>query len=553
MICLDKTDKQDVWRLGGLMFHLVTGKAPYQAYDSLGILSHKSTSTQQKKASFLKDIFTEKEIEICILEISADLNIKSKEAKDSVSGQGISNTYPTSQLNRIVSTISFAKEHYKKVECLVRLFMEKNIHKRLTIKEFKENQSLKSLLAKYKSSRSSVEINENSNKKLLSSVPLRCSSESPLESLKRQDPCEVLRKIVSPGFSAWSSENREFEALPLEAKLQILFEENLNLKKDNEKYKLDNSRLESENKNFQNEIDSLRTNNDKDRKSIEEEKKRMNTLNQDRISKINELDEMTNEIIELKSKLRLLENENDMVKFDLKEGNETVVELQQQIDKFQADFEREKYDYQIKIENLNKNIKKFEKYFLDDHNETSSFFKDDESMKRFVVLFYDLVKDFKENLDRFIISNFTDKAEILYSINQMLSEKEDMIKNYYHKVKNDFMDDYLRISTISASRPDKTKERFEWMKKQVVELTPFKNKSLNLEIENNKLNYEKKITAENIVLKDTEIELLKKLNQGLKENIKANINYISQLESNLGYIKDFMFQRFPQCIEELKI
>lgn len=542
LISLDKTDKQDVWRLGALLFHLVTGKAPYQVYDVLDILSPKSTSTQQKKASFLKDLFDEKQISIELIEYNIPNNGNGKAIKDlAIIDCNPSN--PPQVQERSASVIAFAKEHRKKVELLVRLFMEKNLQKRPTIKELKENQGLKSLLAKYKISRYSIEIKDNMKSKIggTPSEDMLC--------LKRNDSNEARKKIISPSFYS-VNEPKEIE----DGKLDNLTKENFFLKKENEKIKLENIRLENENKIFQSEIASLRSSYDKDRKSIEEEKKKMNTLNQDRISKINELDEMTNEIIELKSKLRLLENDNDMVQFDLNEANETITELQNRIEEMNKNFENEKSEFEIKIENLSKNLQRYQKYCFGEQ-QNYNFFKDDESMKKFAVMLYDMVKDFKESIDRFIINNFTDKAEILFNINHMLNEKEDLIKNYIHKVKNDFMDDYLRISMkpINGSRPDKTKERFEWIQKQVVELTPFKIKSVNLEMFNNKLSSENKINLEVISLKNTEIELLKKLNQGLNLNIKTNADYISILESKLGYIKDFVFKNFPHCIEELKI
>jgi len=543
---LDKSDKQDVWRLGALLFHLVTGKAPFQVYDTLGILSHKFTSTQQKKASFLKDLFDEKEISVEFSELTANTAIDSN--CKAAEGLNTSNSLIPLDFNRTASVTAFAKEHRKKVELLVSLFMQKNLHKRPTIKELKENQSLKSLLAKYKTPRSSIEIKDNKQK--LGGTP-----PEELLSLKRLDSGEAQKKITSPSVFV-TKENKETEASTLEAKLKILLEENLILKKENEKYKLENLRLENENRIFQSEIATLRSTYDKDRKSIEEEKKRMNTLNQDRISKINELDEMTNEIIELKSKLRLLENDNDMVQFDLKEANETISELEKKIDDINLKFESERYENEIKIENLNKNLKRFQKYCLGDQQSgLSNYFKDEESMKKFAVMLFDLVREFKESLDRLIITNFTDKAEIIFNINQMLNDKEELIKNYIHKIKNDFMDDYLRISMkpINGSRPDKIKEKFEWIQKQVVELTPFKIKSVNLEMHNNKLISENKINAEVINLKNTEIELFKKINQGLSENIKSNFDYISALESKLGYIKDFVFKNLPQCLEELNI
>ena len=543
---LDKSDKQDVWRLGALLFHLVTGKAPFQVYDTLGILSHKFTSTKQKKASFLKDLFDEKEISVEFSELTANTAIDSN--CKAAEGLNTSNSLIPLDFNRTASVTAFAKEHRKKVELLVSLFMQKNLHKRPTIKELKENQSLKSLLAKYKTPRSSIEIKDNKQK--LGGTP-----PEELLSLKRLDSGEAQKKITSPSVFV-TKENKETEASTLEAKLKILLEENLILKKENEKYKLENLRLENENRIFQSEIATLRSTYDKDRKSIEEEKKRMNTLNQDRISKINELDEMTNEIIELKSKLRLLENDNDMVQFDLKEANETISEQEKKIDDINLKFESERYENEIKIENLNKNLKRFQKYCLGDQQSgLSNYFKDEESMKKFAVMLFDLVREFKESLDRLIITNFTDKAEIIFNINQMLNDKEELIKNYIHKIKNDFMDDYLRISMkpINGSRPDKIKEKFEWIQKQVVELTPFKIKSVNLEMHNNKLISENKINAEVINLKNTEIELFKKINQGLSENIKTNFDYISALESKLGYIKDFVFKNLPQCLEELNI
>jgi len=538
---LEKTDKQDVWRLGALLFHLVSGKAPYQNYDSLGILSNKSISSQLKKACLLKDFFLEKELKI---EISDYLIISESESEKRLSSE---------LQGRSASINIFIKEYNKKIESLVRLFMEKSLNNRPTMKELKENQILKSLLSKYKTPRSSLEIKDTQKYNQLKNAKSANGSESPLEILKQNYSADVLRKKNT--YLNISSDSGEFENLPFETKICILQEENKNLKKELENFKLDNFRLENENKILLNDVNNIQNSYDKDRKTNEEEKKRMNTLNQDRISKINELEEMTNEIIELKSKLRLLENECDMMQFDLNEANETINDLQKKIDDMNNNFAEEKSQYIIKIENLENNSKKLEKYCFGANGEMNNFFKDDESIKRFSVALFDMVKEFKEVLDKFIINNFTDKAEILYNINYMLNEKEEMIKNYIHTIKNDFMDEYLRLSMkpINGYRPDKTKERFEWIQKQVVELTPFKIKSINLETQNSKLISENKINSEVIYLKNIEIDLLKKLNDGLKDKIKEHADYISCLESKLGYIKDFVFTNLPQCLEELKL
>ncbi len=591
---LEKNDKEDVWRLGALLYHLVVGRPPYQIFDTLGILSNNSTSTLQKKANFLKNFFEEKKI--CVdsthkfSEVEQNMHNKenSNQNIDSMISMRVSLSHGSKRnrkknedtekdliekkfdINHKENDLDikhhFSTEFRQKVEVLMCLFMEKNISKRSTMKEFKENQCLKLLLSKYKINSSPAlitkstpsEIREstktgNLNTLIQKSYTSRSGGETLFNSLKMFNSCESFKNIGSSNNLI--SESKEFDNLTFEFKVKILLEENSVFKKENEKLRFHNLRLENENKIFSSELNFVKISFDKDRKSIEEEKKRMNTLNQDRISKINELDELTNEIIELKSKLRLLENDNDMLQFDIKESSEMISNLEKKIEEMNQNFENERSEYNIKFDNLNKNLKRFQKYYLGDPNEISNYFKDDESIKKFAVALFDLVKEFKETLDKFIIGNFTDKAEILYSINQMLGDKEEMIKSYINKVKEDFMDDYIRISMkpINSTRSDRSRERFEWIQKQVIELTPFKIKSVNLEKINNKLISENKIKAEAIKLNDIEIELLKKLNQGLNENIKINTDYISLLESKLGYIKDFVFKNLPFCLDELKI
>lgn len=618
---LEKSDKSDVWRLGALLFHLVGGKAPYSIYDNLGLLSKESTTNTQKKSSLLRDLISDKELSIEIYKFS-NTNINATQELKNGQECALHNNYgdSISNLDNKDNKISaFTVEYRKKVESLVRTFMDRNFQKRPTIKEFKENQNLKSLLAKYKISRSSVDITSrdsgNHGSKSAKSKNQRSGSSGSSMDTISQEPVMIssnkgtasenlinisgqiiglpnnmsngegfsnniinpkhggcLNKINNVNFLPNStSESGESFYLSLDGQYKALYEENAVLKKENEKYKSENLRLENENKILTNEINGLKSNYDKDRKIIEEEKKRMMTLNQDRISKINELDEMTNEIIELKSKYRLLENDVDMIRFDLKEANETIEELQEKIDQMNVNFENERCDYKIKIENLNKNLLKMQKIFFSDDsdfrlssgnastmsigsNTSSNIFQSEDSMKKFAVALFDLVKEFKETLDKFVRNNFTDKAEILFNINQLISEKEDSIKNYIKKVKEDFLDDYLRVrmKPISATN-DKSRERYEWIQKQVIELTPFKIKSINLEQINNNLVGENKRLSEILSLKTMEIELLRKLNEGINENVKNNDNYISVLESKLGYIKDFVFKHLPHCLEELKI
>ena len=64
---------------------------------------------------------------------------------------------------------------------------------------------------------------------------------------------------------------------------------------------------------------------------------------------------------------------------------------------------------------------------------------------------------------------------------------------------------------------------------------------------------ENKVYNEIIGLKTNEIELLKRLNEGMSENIKIHTEYIGTLESKLCYVKDFVFKNLPHSLEQLKI
>ena len=120
-------------------------------------------------------------------------------------------------------------------------------------------------------------------------------------------------------------------------------------------------------------------------------------------------------------------------------------------------------------------------------------------------------------------------------------------------MKTEFMDDYiLRISTSNINT-DKSKERIDWIQKQLKELTPFKIKSVNLENLNNSLIKENKYYKEILHLKEIENDLNKKINEGLVSNLKNHEIYADDLESKLCYVKDFVYSKFPNSIEDLKI
>ena len=510
---LDKNDKLDVWKIGGLLFHLLTSKAPYEIYDNLSILKNPANNIQ-KKASFLRDLINNKELKI-------------------TDNTGIKNSS------------SSVTEFNKKIDTLVKLFMNPSLQNRINLKELKENSILKSLLSKYKLSRSSTDFSTANKTTSNASKLLTADTKSPSIFTKRMDPNSdsTMIKFSSDGSC-------EFESLSLENKYTIIFDENFKMKKNLEKYKKENERLEKENKLINSEIMNIKESYEKDQKNLKEEKIKLNSVNQDRISKINELDEMSNEIIELKSKLRKFENENEMNQIDLAEMTEKAESLQNIIDELNINFENEKSELKIKIESLTKNCKMMQKNFLG--NESINF-NNEEGFKKFAVALFDLVKEFRENLDKFIKNNYNDKNDILYKINNMLNEKEESIKNYIKKIKDNFIDDYLRISFKPASGNSvKTKERFEWIQKQVNELTPFKIKSINLENANYKLNKENKIISEMLILKETEIDLLKKIMEGNIDNQKNSTDYIAYLEAMLCYFKDFVFKNFPTCLDELK-
>jgi len=528
---IEKSDKVDVWRIGALLYHLITGKAPYQVYDNIGILNDTSSSTLQKKADLIKDFFNEKQIRVEIFEDKGNYDESFQRIEESF---------------KKISSHPLATDEQEKVESLVKFFMEKNLRLRPNMKDLKENQEFKSLFSKHNISRESIDYRESQRMSLQ-------KSGSPLSLLKSPESPEMLKKLASPK-KLISSESIEYEGLPLEAKIKILEEENAKYKKENERFKFDNIRLLNENKLLQNKIMDIKFSFDKDRKNIEEEKNRMKTINQDRILKLNELDELTNEVIDLKSKVRLLENDKDMLNFDLKDANDNIEELKKNLEETKITLENERNEFNIKLENLSKHLKRYQKIYLGEQKDSTEFFKDEENIKRFAITLYDLVKEFKITLDSYILQNLTDKEDILYNIDQMLSDKEEAIKNYIQKIKDDFLNDFIRVSvkSITGHRDHKHKERLGWFQKQVAELTPFKIKSVNLEIQNYKLTTENKIQLEALNIKNTEIDLLKKFNQGLNENIKIHTEYINLLESKIEIIKSSIFKYLPNCFENMK-
>jgi serine/threonine protein kinase len=358
---------------------------------------------------------------------------------------------------------------------------------------------------------------------------------------------KILHKKVSIKHNDPINEKLRYENEHLKSEIQKLREEYAELEKENLSLKSKPEKNEQESK-FKEDNNLEFDEHDNCVSNIDD-----GNLNQtESFEKLAELEERSQEFLEYRSKIRLLEYESELLKIDFEEANRKNEEYEAVIKNLNILLDEEQNEKNSRIESLNSKIEMLENSIFKNCNDTkNSETNFEDFFKNISVIISNLLKEFNELLIRLIKKNRETNENLFKSYKEFLNEKEDNIKELILKTKES-LDNEMRTKSLKFSNTSgpTNNEKIDWMQKQINELMPYKMKSLTLKESNDKFEDKNKILTEKINAMEVEIKTLKSI-ISLKEDTLNNLRqYVTNIEDKLSDTKDFIMRRCPEKVEE---
>lgn len=334
--------------------------------------------------------------------------------------------------------------------------------------------------------------------------------------------------------------------------------DNDKLSKENQEIKTKYERLEAEVRNIKNE--NIKLKDQKNSENLQAEVQRLNEelekykiMNRDRLDLLTEIEEKNNQLFDYENKIKNTETEyqnlqrthnqlNNKFKQHMKlfEANEAkIVDLKSRVNELIKEKESISINYQKKLEILQ--TKMLDN--TDDTGDSNSFVKVvemlNDSINEMTFLFKSKCSNLMDTLNELREEQTKSEKELMEDIR----EKSENIMDIMNKLKHGLEDDLTKVKIkLSKEVPVKNSEMIEWLKKQIAELQPFKNKVMFLD--NKTAQYESQIKQlqNRLDMSNVKVENQEKLIV-LKENkLQEQLLYSENLEAKLSDVKDFVFK-----------
>jgi serine/threonine protein kinase len=386
--------------------------------------------------------------------------------------------------------------------------------------------------------------------------------ESHLINVLPENVSEKIDKIVNEKQSIIRRSRLEGQATDnMKHLIDQIQSENTQLNKENlelkAKYDLCESNLKFLKTDYNKLKDQLQqVNNQEDIIKIKEELEKYKIINKDRLDLLSEIENKNNEVFELKNKLTGYENDINHISRDnnsliqrnrdyitqIESNEDKIAEYKQKINELSKYNEDISNQYQKKLDVLQyklldiseedgansiSNLTKVIEMINDSINDFSN------SCKHKITSLHDIMQEIKEE---------STKVDAYFT--QFIKEKHESIFEVLNKIKHTDIEVYL-----NKQKPkDKNSEIVEWLKKQINELQPYKNKVIALENKVIILETQVKKLQLQVSLTDEKIYSIEKIVE--MKNLKVNDlqMYIENLEAKLSDVKDFVFKK---CLDQL--
>ena len=290
-------------------------------------------------------------------------------------------------------------------------------------------------------------------------------------------------------------------------------------------------KLKKENEGLKNEILSLKS----QIKELSKRNEELNIQNSNYTKIINEEpdEESIKKEVELLSQIRTLKFNNQMLESSLKEEKALNEALNKKISKLELDFNQTSVKNNETISTLEKKIEDLESKLV--LNPNNNFYNTKESLQFYLSLFNENVEQFIQLTNSQINKNNDYNDKCLENINNIVQKLEEnfnkKIEEFILKINNDNNNNYQNEINIEKN--------INWLKKEIDELLPYKEKCLMLNKEINKLQIDIDMFKEKEELNKLRNNNIKnKFINKFTEFVKSNISDSNKLDEFNSMIKN---------------
>lgn len=496
----------DVWSLGVLLFELLAGYAPFAGH------------SQEEKFSNIKRL---------------KINWP--------------NDFPPIAKNLVSKILKLnPKERLTLDEILAHSWFEKNPPLRPVLVKVPVDRKklLESHLVSIKPENISDEINNvvsNSEKKRISNIVEKARQEN-----QNQDPStENMRSIIQQ------------------------------LQNDNEKLSKENAEIRTRCEKVENELKTQKAESIKRKDSatshitteeinkLREEIERYKVINKERLNLLSEIEEKNSDITDLKNNIsnintellnltktnaQLTEKGKEQARI-IENSEYKITELKAKLNELMKEKEDIQNQYQKKVEILQNKL--LDSTSEDTDNPNNNLIKVvemlNDSLDEYKLIFKSKTSNLSTMLEE--IKDQCSKTEM--ALSGQIKEKSDYVVESINKMRYSITEDINKSGlrfTNSNSANGKTNEMVEWLKKQISELQPYKNKATANEIRITNLEQTVKTISRNWELANEKANNLERIANLKDTKIVEMQAYIDNLEAKLSDVKDFVFKN---CFEQL--
>ena len=290
-------------------------------------------------------------------------------------------------------------------------------------------------------------------------------------------------------------------------------------------------KLKKENEGLKNEILSLKS----QIKELSKRNEELNIQNSNYTKIINEEpdEESIKKEVELLSQIRTLKFNNQMLESSLKEEKALNEALNKKISKLELDYNQTSVKNNETISTLEKKIEDLESKLV--LNPNNNFYNTKESLQFYLSLFNENVEQFIQLTNSQINKNNDYNDKCLENINNIVQKIEEnfnkKIEEFILKINKDNSNTYENEINI--------KKNINWLKKEIDELLPYKEKCLMLNKEINKLQIDIDMFKEKEELNKLRNKNIKnKFINKFTEFVKSNISDSNKLDEFNSMIKN---------------
>ena len=354
----------------------------------------------------------------------------------------------------------------------------------------------------------------------------------------------------------------------------LLLLENAGLKKDNEVYKTKLLSLETDLRNMKLENNKLKNENATSLQELikrkDEEIEKLNSMNNNRLAILSELEEKNKINMELNNKIKGIKNDKVQKDKTIENIQNKIKDLNKQLEakdltindmiKKNESLDQEKEQlfltYQKKIEELqNKVLDNNTNKSSDEDSSTGEDLSEhtdnlNSNVDTFKNIFNRKINNYKENFEQFK-NDFKTKDE---TFNNLLNEKTKTFNELISEYSANLSKNIEKIfNEANKTAPNVKDQKIDWLNKQINELTEYKKKGTEYENKIRELTNDNQVMETKLKINQENLDMLKKNLVYKDEAIQSMKSKNTLLEQQCNDMRTFIIKHCsPDLREEFK-